>query len=64
MRRGPFSWAVQRRARAFSGGLQTATLMKTFDGSFARAGAVLAVIYLVGAFVVLWAPETKGRELT
>ena len=51
------------RIVAAVGGLQTATLMKTFDGSFARAGAVLAVIYLVGAFVVLWAPETKGREL-
>ena len=51
------------RIVAAVGGLQTATLMKAFDGSFARAGAVLAVIYLVGAFVVLWAPETKGREL-
>ena len=51
------------RIVAAVGGLQTATLMKTFDGSFARAGAVLASIYLVGAFLVIWAPETKGREL-
>lgn len=51
------------RIVAAVGGLQTATLMKAFDGSFARAGAVLAVIYLVGAFLVIWAPETKGRDL-
>ncbi|MCE2861775.1 MAG: hypothetical protein RIR76_3306 [Verrucomicrobiota bacterium] len=51
------------RIVAAVGGLQTATLMKAFDGSFARAGAVLASIYLVGAFLVIWAPETKGREL-
>jgi len=51
------------RIVAAVGGLQTATLMKAFDGSFARAGAVLAVIYLVGAFLVIWAPETKDREL-
>jgi SHS family sialic acid transporter-like MFS transporter len=51
------------RIVAAVGGLQTATLMKAFDGSFARAGAVLAVIYLVGALLVIWAPETKDREL-
>jgi len=51
------------RIVAAVGGLQTATLMKAFDGSFARAGAVLASIYLVGAFLVIWAPETKDREL-
>ena len=51
------------RIVAAVGGLQTATIMKAFDGSFARAGAVLASIYLVGAFLVIWAPETKGREL-
>ena len=51
------------RVVAAVGGLQTATLMKAFDGSFARAGAVLAAIYLIGAVVIIWAPETKGREL-
>ncbi len=51
------------RIVAAVGGLQTATLMKAFDGSFARAGAVLASIYLVGACLVIWAPETKDREL-
>jgi SHS family sialic acid transporter-like MFS transporter len=45
------------------GGLQTATLMAFFGGSFPKAGSVLVAIYLVGAVLVWLGPETKGRPL-
>jgi hypothetical protein len=45
------------------GGLQTATLMGVFGGSFPKAGSVLTVIYLVGMVVVWLGPETKGKPL-
>jgi MFS family permease len=51
------------RILAAIGGLQTATLMKWFDGSFANAGSVLTLIYLVGAVIIWLGPETKGKEL-
>jgi hypothetical protein len=51
------------RIIAAIGGLQTAVLITLFDGSFAKAGSVLTVIYLVGAVIVWFGPETKGKEL-
>lgn len=51
------------RILAAIGGLQTATLMGFFDNSFAKAGSVLAAIYLIGVFIVWLGPETKGRPL-
>ena len=51
------------RIIAAIGGLQTATLMKAFDGSFPKAGSVMTVIYLIGLFIVWLGPETKGKEL-
>ena len=51
------------RILAAIGGLQTATLMGLFDGSFPKAGSVLMVIYLIGVFVVWLGPETKGKPL-
>jgi len=51
------------RILAAVGGLQTATLMGLFDGSFPMAGSVLTVFYAVG-FVIIWfGPETKGKAL-
>jgi hypothetical protein len=32
-------------------------------GSFAKAASTVALIYLVGMVVLLFAPETKGRPL-
>ncbi len=52
------------RVLAAIGALQTANLMKYFDGSFAKAGSVLCFIYLLGIIIVWFAPETKGRELS
>lgn len=51
------------RIIAAIGGLQTATLMGYFGGSFPKAGSVMAVIYLFGIFIIWLGPETKGREL-
>jgi MFS family permease len=68
-----FPTAVRATGQGFSfnfgrivaaiGGLQTATLMKAFDGSFPKAGSVMAVIYLIGVFVIWLGPETKDKEL-
>jgi MFS transporter, SHS family, sialic acid transporter len=51
------------RIIAAVGGLQTATLMNFFGGSFPKAGSVLVAIYLVGVVIVWLGPETKGRPL-
>jgi MFS family permease len=51
------------RIFAAIGGLQTATLIKAFDGSFAKTGSALAAIYLVGLIVIWFGPETKDKPL-
>lgn len=51
------------RILAAVGGLQTATLMGVFGGSFPMAGSVMAAVYVIGIFLVRFAPETKGQEL-
>jgi hypothetical protein len=38
-------------------------LMKEFDGSYARAGSVISLIYILGMIVIWFAPETKDRPL-
>jgi len=68
-----FPTAVRATAQGFSynfgriiaavGGLQTATLIGFFGGSFANAGTAMAGIYLVGIVLIWFGPETKGREL-
>jgi len=51
------------RVLAALGALQMGALMHFFDGSYARAGAVISLIYGVGLVVIWLAPETKGRPL-
>jgi SHS family sialic acid transporter-like MFS transporter len=51
------------RILAAVGALQMGALMQTFDGSYARAGAIITLVYLVGMLVVWLAPETKGKPL-
>ncbi|KAF0178145.1 MAG: major facilitator superfamily protein [Limisphaerales bacterium] len=68
-----FPTAVRATGQGFSfnfgrivaaiGGLQTATLMKAFDGSFPKAGSVMAAIYVIGIFIIWLGPETKDKEL-
>jgi MFS family permease len=51
------------RILAAVGGLQTATLMGFFDGSFPMAGSVLTVFYGVGLVIIWLGPETRGKAL-
>ena len=51
------------RILAAVGALQMGSLMQTFQGSYARAGAIITLIYVVGMVVIWIAPETKGRPL-
>lgn len=51
------------RIFAAIGALQMGALMREFGGSFARAGAVVTLIYALGLVLVWLAPETKGRAL-
>lgn len=51
------------RILAAVGALQMGSLMRFYEGSYARAGAVITLIYAVGLVVIWLAPETKGRPL-
>ena len=51
------------RILAAVGALQMGSLMQTFEGSYARAGAVITLVYVIGMFVIWLAPETKGKPL-
>jgi hypothetical protein len=51
------------RVFAAVGALQMGSLMRQFDGDYARAGAVITLIYAVGLGLIWLAPETKGRPL-
>jgi MFS transporter, SHS family, sialic acid transporter len=51
------------RAIAAVGALQTSALMRHYDGSLARAGAVITLIYGLGMALIWFAPETKGKQL-
>jgi len=51
------------RVLAAGGALVQGQLVAAFDGSYARAGATVTLVYLAG-LVLIWAgPETAGREL-
>ena len=51
------------RIFAAVGALQMGALMKTFEGSYAKAGAVITLIYALGLIAIWLAPETKGKPL-
>jgi MFS transporter, SHS family, sialic acid transporter len=51
------------RILAAVGALQMGALMQTFDGSYARAGAIISLVYVVGLFIIWLAPETRGKPL-
>jgi MFS family permease len=51
------------RIIAAIGGLQTAALMGWFDNSFPKAGSLLALVYLIGVFIVWLGPETRDKPL-
>jgi MFS family permease len=45
------------------GALLQGQLVAAFGGSYARAGAIVTLIYLVGMALIWLAPETRGRPL-
>jgi MFS family permease len=51
------------RLFAAVGALTQGYLVASFDGSYARAGAIVTLIYVVGAVAIWLAPETKGKPL-
>jgi MFS family permease len=51
------------RILAAVGVLQMGQLMQAFKGDYARAGAIITLVYLLGVVLIWFAPETKGRPL-
>jgi SHS family sialic acid transporter-like MFS transporter len=51
------------RIIATVGVLQMGVLMQTFNGSYAKAGAVITLVYVVGMVIIWFLPETKGKPL-
>lgn len=51
------------RVFAAVGALTQGSLMVRFGGSYAKAGAIVTLVYLLGMGLIWLAPETKGRPL-
>lgn len=51
------------RILAAVGVLQMGQLMQFYNGSYAKAGAAITLIYVAGMVLIWLAPETKGRPL-
>jgi len=51
------------RILAAFGALGTGQLMQFFEGSYAKAGTTISLIYLLGLVLIWFAPETKGQPL-
>jgi MFS family permease len=51
------------RLLAAVGALAQGALMAEFGGSYARAGSVITLVYLLGLVLIWFAPETKGHPL-
>jgi len=51
------------RVLAALGALEMGALMQTFSGSYARAGAVVTLIYALGMIAIWFGPETRGLPL-
>jgi len=51
------------RIFAAVGAMTQGQLVAAFDGSYARAGAIVTLIYLAGMILIWFAPETKGKPL-
>jgi MFS family permease len=51
------------RVFAAVGAITSGGLVKFFDGDYAKTGAVITLVYLVGMLAIWLAPETKGKPL-
>ena len=54
---------MTRRFLAAFGALQMGQLMGYFGGSYAKAGATISLVYVLGMVLIWLAPETKGQPL-
>lgn len=51
------------RVLAAAGALQMGRLLRLYQGSYARAGATITLVYLLGLVLIWFAPETRGKPL-
>ena len=51
------------RILAAVGALTQGGLVSFYDGSYAKAGAIITLVYLFGLVLIWFAPETKGKPL-
>ena len=51
------------RLLAAVGAITQGQLVATYGGSYAKAGATVTLVYILGAVLIWFAPETKGRPL-
>ena len=51
------------RILAAVGAIYSGQLVQAFGGSYARAGAIITLVYVVGLAIIWLAPETKGKPL-
>ncbi len=51
------------RILAAAGAVQMGQLVSLLGGSYARAGATITLIYVLGLVLIWFAPETKGKPL-
>lgn len=51
------------RVFAAGGALLQGELVRHFDGSYAKAGSIVTLVYLLGMALIWLAPETKGKPL-
>ena len=51
------------RILAAVGAMTQGQLVQAFGGSYARAGAIITLVYLLGMGLIWLAPETKGKPL-
>jgi SHS family sialic acid transporter-like MFS transporter len=51
------------RIFAAGGAMVQGTLVNYFHGSYAKAGSVVTLVYLIGMVIIWFAPETKGKAL-
>jgi len=51
------------RILAAAGAIQMGRLLRAYEGSYARAGATITLVYALGLVFIWLAPETKGKPL-
>lgn len=51
------------RVFAAVGAIEAGALVRTCNGSYARSGALITLVYLIGLFLIWAGPETRGKAL-